>query len=227
MEKICSTCKELKEISNFPREKRNKDGYKGKCRSCLSKYQKEWRLNNKEHSKGYQKIYRENNKEKAKEHRLKIKESYKEYYKKYNKKYNLEHKEERRKYKRSYIESQNSKISKLIRSRILYATKLISVKKCASTNELLGCSWDFFLKYIESKFTKNMSWDNHGLYGWHLDHIRPCSSFNLSDPEQQKLCFHYTNMQPLWATTEIAIKYGEGQDYIGNIEKGGVRLKKE
>ena len=44
-----------------------------------------------------------------------------------------------------------------------------------------------------------MSWNNHGFYGWHIDHIYPCSKFDLTDLNQQKQCFHYTNLQPLWA----------------------------
>ena len=40
--------------------------------------------------------------------------------------------------------------------------------------------------------------ENYGTFGWHIDHIRPCSSFDLTDLEQQKQCFHYTNLQPLW-----------------------------
>ena len=48
-----------------------------------------------------------------------------------------------------------------------------------------------------------MSWDNYGTHGWHIDHIRPCASFDLSDEEQQKICFHYTNLQPLWAEDNL------------------------
>jgi hypothetical protein len=45
-----------------------------------------------------------------------------------------------------------------------------------------------------------MNWDNYGFYGWHIDHIRPCASFDLSKPSEQRKCFNYTNLQPLWAT---------------------------
>ena len=43
-----------------------------------------------------------------------------------------------------------------------------------------------------------MSWNNHGKFGWHMDHIKPCASFDLTDPKQQEECFHYSNYQPLW-----------------------------
>jgi len=65
---------------------------------------------------------------------------------------------------------------------------------------------------------KGMTWENRGKGGWHIDHVLPYASFDLSDPEQQKICFHYTNLQPLWATTAIAMSYGEGSEYVGNIE---------
>lgn len=49
-----------------------------------------------------------------------------------------------------------------------------------------------------------MSWENRGNFGWHVDHIKPCASFDLTKPEEQAKCFHYTNLQPLWARENIA-----------------------
>ena len=49
-----------------------------------------------------------------------------------------------------------------------------------------------------------MTWDNYEYYGWHIDHIIPCSSFDLTDPEQQRLCCHYTTLQPLWWHENLA-----------------------
>ena len=60
-----------------------------------------------------------------------------------------------------------------------------------------------FKLYLQSKFKPGMHWNNHGLYGWHIDHIRPCSSFNFLEESEQRACFHYTNLQPLWAKDNL------------------------
>ena len=67
--------------------------------------------------------------------------------------------------------------------------------------ELVGCGIDALKKHIELKFQDGMSWDNYGK--WHIDHVRPCSSFDLSKPEEQSKCFHYSNIQPLWAEENL------------------------
>ena len=56
--------------------------------------------------------------------------------------------------------------------------------------------------HIEGKFVEGMTWENHG--SWHLDHVRPCCSFDLKNEEEQKKCFHYTNLQPLWAVENLS-----------------------
>ena len=68
---------------------------------------------------------------------------------------------------------------------------------------LLGCSIEELKKYLESKFQPDMSWENWTQDGWHIDHILPINSFDLTDPEEQKRCFHYTNLQPLWAIDNL------------------------
>jgi hypothetical protein len=75
--------------------------------------------------------------------------------------------------------------------------------KTENTLNLVGCSIEQLRGYLEKQFTKGMSWKNYGYHGWHIDHIRPCTSFNLSNPQQQKQCFHYTNLQPLWAKDNL------------------------
>lgn len=69
------------------------------------------------------------------------------------------------------------------------------------TIEFLGCSVDHFRQHLEAQFLPGMSWDNRP--DWHIDHIRPLSSFDLSDPEQFKAVSHYTNLQPLWAIDNL------------------------
>ena len=81
-----------------------------------------------------------------------------------------------------------------IRNRIRMAIK--KNVKSGKSLDLLGCDIYFFKKYISNMFKPGMTWENHG--EWHLDHIRPCCTFDLSKPEEQQECFHYTNMQPLW-----------------------------
>lgn len=167
-------------------------------------YIKDYVLKNEESIKIKRKEYREKNKE-----IISIKD------KAYRNTNKLEIKEKRK----NRTRSNHEKISNRIRSRIRMGLKSVNLNKCISSSKLLGCSVDFFREYIESKFTKGMTWENWGLYGWHIDHIVPCASFDLSDLEQQKMCFNYSNLQPLWATTAIAVEYGEDQSYIGNLEK--------
>lgn len=75
--------------------------------------------------------------------------------------------------------------------------------KAARTAVLLGCDRETFVAHIENRFKAGMTWDNWSTHGWHVDHIRPLISFDLTDPEQQKAAFHYTNLQPLWAVENI------------------------
>ncbi len=74
--------------------------------------------------------------------------------------------------------------------------------KSAPTLKLLGVpSLKFLWQHLERQFQSGMTKENYGK--WHVDHIIPCASFDFSDPEQQKKCFHYTNLQPLWASDNI------------------------
>jgi hypothetical protein len=89
------------------------------------------------------------------------------------------------------------------RIRINLGTRLWQAvqKKHGNTMELTGCSKDELISHLESKFTEAMSWDNYR--EWHIDHIKPCASYDLENPEEQRKCFHWTNLQPLWASENI------------------------
>jgi len=95
-------------------------------------------------------------------------------------------------------------VARLTRRRIFDACRAQMIKPKLKPLELIGCSWQQFAEYLESKFGDKLSWDNRGLHGWHIDHIKPCASFDLSDEQQLKQCFHYTNCQPLWYSDNIS-----------------------
>lgn len=94
------------------------------------------------------------------------------------------------------------KIIGILRSRLGNALKRKNAKKSQPTLELTGCEINFLKGYLEGKFAEGMSWENHG--DWHIDHIRPCCNFDLTIEEEQKKCFHYTNLQPLWAQENLS-----------------------
>ena len=161
----------------------------------------------KEKKKQYEKQYyldnREKNKEKKKQYYLDNKEK--------RRQYNLNNKEKTRKYENNKLKTDPIfRFIKYQRSRIRYALK--GKRKSKSTIKLLGCSAEECWKHLEQQFTLGMTRDNYGL--WHIDHIIPCASFDLSDPKQQALCFHYTNLQPLWAIDNM--KKGAKLDYEKN-----------
>ncbi len=111
-------------------------------------------------------------------------------------------------YHRKYVArrmevDENFKMRIVLASRIRVALKKSCGTKSARTMQLVGCSVTDLKKHLEKQFQPGMSWDNWGNDGWHIDHIRPCSSFDLNDPAEQVKCFHYTNMQPLWATDNL------------------------
>lgn len=107
-----------------------------------------------------------------------------------------------RKKEREYQKSRRDanpaiRLEQNIRTRVW--TVLRGRSKAAKTLELLGCSSQELRIYLEKSFKPGMSWDSYGLHGWVIDHKKPCAKFDLSDPAQQRECFHYTNLQPLWA----------------------------
>ena len=121
-----------------------------------------------------------------------------------------------KKYKKKYycrnINNVNWKILNTLRCRLYNVLKRQDTKKNISTMDLTGCELPFLKEYIEAKFTEGMSWENHG--AWHLDHVRPCCSFDLTQEEEQKKCFHYTNLQPLSAQENLS----KGGKYEASIE---------
>lgn len=197
--KICVQCKNEKNLNEFNKNKRQKDGLQTTCKNCqkeyirknkkqLETYYQDWLVNNKETRNLSNKQYRQNNRQQIRD-----------YYKKYRLKPSF--KENRRKY-----ENNQRKISNIYKVRANLRKRIGSFfkgkDKSKSTEKLLGCSYKDLIIYLENKFTDGMNWENYGLYGWHIDHIIPLSS--ASDIiSLEKLC-HYSNLQPLWAKDNLS-----------------------
>jgi hypothetical protein len=172
----------------------------------------------KEERKIYLKNYREKNREKIlsqkKEHWDKNKHEINEKRKEWrsenkdkiyiqSKKYYEKNKTKIREYQNEYEINRKQKdfsyrLRINLRARIREAIKNNGTKKSYSTIFLIGCEVDYLRQHLESQFKTGMSWSNYG--EWEIDHIQPCSSFDLTNEQQQKEYFHYTNLQPLWKT---------------------------
>ena len=190
--------KENKEIIKIKRKI-----YREKNKNQIIQRKKDYYYKNKDKILKRQKEYREKNKEKIKEYTKRYYQNNKDVIRERNKKYITKHKKEILEYKNEYrIKRMKNdpeyRIKKALRERLRTACKFGFAKKSEKAYNLLGADFETVKAHIESLFQEGMTWKNHGFYGWHIDHIIPCSSFDLTDPEEQKKCFHYTNLQPLW-----------------------------
>jgi hypothetical protein len=190
IKKICSKCKEEKEVCEFNVDKTKTCGYYSSCKECCKKYEKLRYIKNREKIIQKQKIYQKNTPEKRS---IIIK------------KYKNKNKEKIREYDRNYdkIKKSNDPIYKLkknLRRRIKSFFDSKNVLKNNTTFKIVGCSPEFLKEYIEKQFSEGMSWELMGQH-IHIDHIIPLSSAKTEE-EIYKLC-HYTNLQPLWAEDNL------------------------
>lgn len=88
------------------------------------------------------------------------------------------------------------RIKKNLRGRVYVALKRNI--KTEPTMKLLGCSVDYFKFYFQFFFVNGMTWEKYMNGEIVIDHIKPCVLFDLTKDEEQKQCFHYKNLQPLW-----------------------------
>lgn len=226
--KVCKKCNISKELSEFGVENKSKDGLKSICKECRKIESKERYSNNKEYFIQYGQINRTKinvtQKKWAELNRSKVNDSNKKYVlnnpKKRKESLNIYYSNNKEKIKHSkkkwnennpgYMTNYGKKRKKIdpeyklwcnIRNRTSYYIKLENINKNSTTYELIGLTPNELKFYLESKFTEGMSWENYGLYGWHIDHIIPLSSAKTED-EIYKLC-HYSNLQPLWAEDNL------------------------
>jgi hypothetical protein len=208
--KYCPKCKSIFNISSFRNAKKRKYGKEPICKRCESVYSKRWS---------------KKNQDKIKQKRLENKPEYQARIK-YRRKNEPEFRQRARERSRKYYYNPKNKDKIRLRNKLLMRKKLLNpynrvvanlrrripavlkgeAVKSAPTFKLLGCDRQQLVVYLESQFQPGMSWDNYG-FGhnkWVIDHILPCASFDLSKPEEQRKCFHYTNLQPLWWRDNLA-----------------------
>ena len=205
--KSCVSCGITKDLEDFPKRKDSKDGRRNTCKSCRKAYMKKYQTSNKAYFKEYHAAYH-------KKHAEKILDYKKEYYQKNSTKIKV-YKQEYRKnnslsinknhanyVKRRKSEDINFRLRINLRAR--FGAALKNNYKTGSAIDSLGCSVEELRTYLENQFTEGMTWENYGKHGWHIDHIRPLCSFDLTVESQLNQACHYTNLQPLWAKDNLS-----------------------
>lgn len=166
----------------------------------LKEYQKTYYEKNRDKIIEYNKARYKNNKEKILDYRRKYYEDNKEELYKKQKEYRNKHRENRNKLEKNKRDNNNIyKLSINIRTLIAKTIRDKGLTKSTKTEEILGCTIEEFITYIQSKFQKGMTLGNHG--EWHIDHIIPVS--NAKTEEELIKLNHYTNLQPLWAKDNL------------------------
>lgn len=218
MIKPCSKCKIEKELSYFYKKNSISSDLSSWCKECFLKKNKEYYEKNREKIIKQNLNWKKNNREIYNLSQRKLNNINRDKIRKYHKYYRDNNKEKMKKngkirYKKS-MKIPETRILRNLRSRLNKAIR--GNLKNNSTKELLGCSILEFKKQIEGMFKKGMNWDNYGMYGWHIDHIIPCASFDFSKKENIKLCFNHENLQPLWAFDNLS----KGSKFINS---GGIK----
>lgn len=204
-------CKECVKKYRERTKDRDKE-WREKNKEKLKKKSKKYYLDNKEKIKARVKKYVEENKEAKKQadreyllkNREKLLQYKKNYYRENKKRLLMAHKEWEKKNKNKInlnqrLKRKNNKSFQLLRAlRNRMYDVLKGRTKSDTTKNLLGCSIEDFKKHLEKQFKPGMTWDNYGRKGWHIDHIKPCAKFDFSKESEQRKCFNYTNLQPLW-----------------------------
>ncbi len=185
-EKQCSKCLVWKPIEAFRKQPDRKNG-SSHCKYCRSVYGRAYdatRRDKKKRSLAARLRYRENPKRSV---------EYSRDWRRRNPEKQYQQGVKRNARKKLNL---NVRLIENLRARIREAMKF--GWKSAKTRELLGCSIPNFKIYLESRFKVGMTWSNYGRKGWHIDHIAPCALFDLTKPEHQRICFHFSNMRPMW-----------------------------
>lgn len=227
--RTCTGCRQEKETSCFHKQGRRKDGLSLRCKICVSAENRKRYIRKPEFFKNRSRNYRAENpgrytvymREYYRVHKDERKAKDAAYYTKNRtvimarSRSNWPRQREPRRV-RGIFRRHNDPLHKMaciLRGRMRIALRAQSGLKAKKTMELLGCSIPDFLIYLESKFEPGMTWENNSMNGWHIDHIVPCALFDLTKAEHQKACFHFSNLQPLWAKDNLS----KGSKFTGRL----------
>ena len=201
--KICSSCKKPTSTLLFYKDKRRSDGLKSQCKECHKKSIKEYKKTDgyKQYKKEYSKKYRSTEPHKKYSRKYSLLESTRvrkrEFMKKYRK--TVKYKDY---IKRRLSTDINYKLAKLLRNRLTVAIR--GDYRGGEAVRNLGCKIEDLRLHLEKQFSPGMTWGNHGINGWHIDHIKPLSKFDLLDKGQLLEACNYMNLQPLWSAENRA-----------------------
>jgi hypothetical protein len=221
--KSCYICKLEKSLDCFGKLKNSRDGLRYDCKDC----RKEYRIKNNVHIQEKNKKYYEDKKDDMlsknkiyrEQHKTEICEQRKEYRTREENKVRIKQKNKeylpirKMKIKEKRKTDLNFKLGEILRSKI---HKMLKNQKTSYT-KYIGCDVEWLKKWLEFRFDENMKWDNLGSY-WQIDHILPIHGFDFAKETDIRVCFHWTNLQPLTGTEnrekgkKLALHY-----YFNNI----------
>ena len=215
---VCKVCVKIyadlfKEKSNFNDNYHSE--YYIKNKEKILKRSSKWKKDNKEIKKISDKKWKEANIEKVKLKNKLFYNNNKDSILEKAREYREENKEHRKIINKNWFKnnkdtvketrsSLKNKLAHSIRCRISNALSQKHLNKEYSVTKSLGCSFTQLITHLESKFQEGMTWENRGMFGWHIDHIVPLSSFDLTNENDFKKACHYSNLQPLWAKDNLS-----------------------
>lgn len=177
--KTCCTCKSEKPFGQFNKNRSTKDGYQKQCNDCRLLAQQKYR----NESTGKDTLKRYHSSDKGRE---RVRENTKKY-------------RQTKKYVESWKKtSKKNRLHQTISTRMRQS--LNGCKYNRKWESLVNYTLEGLKQHLELQFQEGMDWSNHGLYGWHIDHVRPIDSFDIEsyDDDDFKECWSLSNLQPLW-----------------------------
>lgn len=226
-QKICNKCGENKLISEFYKNR-------AKCKTCFSEQTKQYKIKNSKKIKEQKSEYCKKNKKRideySKQHYLRNKKRKRKLAKIWQSNNIKELRIKRANYdKKKRCEEPSYRLRKNLKQKLSFHLKQCGKEKTISVKELTTLTRLELKAYLESKFTEGMTWNNYGNNGWHLGHIKPCEIFDLRDENEQKLCFHFSNLIPQWEKENLSegdiLQNGARARFVSYDKKREIRIE--